>query len=167
MILTIWRHGEAEAGAVDRQRNLTTAGRDDVGFGCRQFHEACLSWGLPHPTVILFSPWVRTAQTSEIIAGAFTHAVVCAEQALQPGSNLAAVDAAVCDREKSGDADQHLLLVSHQPLVSQLVDHYLGADAGVPSLSPGGLAALSLDTPAAGCGRLLFWAMPPEYEAVV
>lgn len=164
MILTIWRHGQAEEGAIDRQRNLTIAGRDDVGFGCRQFHEACVSWKLPHPTAIIYSPFVRTAQTAEIIAGAFTHAAVTAEQALQPGSSVAAVDAVVSHRDTPGSTQQHVLLVSHQPLVSQLVDHYLGDQGTVPPLSPGGLATLALDTPAMGCGRLLFWAMPPEYE---
>jgi phosphohistidine phosphatase len=165
MIVTIWRHGMAEAGAVDRQRNLTAAGRDDVGFGCRQFHENCASMGLLQPTVILYSPFVRTAQTAEIIAGAFTHAAVSAETALQPGSDVLAVDAALGNCEKTRGADQHVLLVSHQPLVSQLADHYLG-DAGlVPALTPGGIVTLALDTPAASCGQLLFWAVPPEFEA--
>jgi len=164
MILTIWRHGQAEEGAIDRQRNLTISGRDDVGFGCRQFHEACVSWGIPHPTRILYSPYVRTSQTAEIVAGAFTHAVITAEEALQPGSKVTAVDAAVSRCETSGGAPQHLLLVSHQPLVSQLVEHYLGEEGVVPPLQPGGLATLSLDVAAAGCGQLLFWAMPPEYE---
>lgn len=165
MIVTIWRHGMAEAGAIDRQRNLTPAGRDDVGFGCHQFHEACVSRGLPSPTAILFSPWVRTAQTAEIIAGAFTHASAAAEPALQPESDVAAVDSALAKRVASTDAKQHVLLVSHQPLVSQLADHYLGESGTVPSLTPGAMVTLTLDTPAAACGRLMFWAMPPEYEA--
>ncbi len=165
MIVTIWRHGMAEAGTIDWQRNLTTAGRDDVGFGCHQFHEACVSRGLPHPTAILYSALVRTAQTAEIIAGAFTHAEVSAEPALQPDSNVAAVDSVLGKRAKSGGAEQHIVVVSHQPLVSQLADYYLGEVGSVPSLTPGGVATLALVTPAAACGRLLFWAMPPEYEA--
>lgn len=165
MIVTIWRHGMAEAGAVDRRRNLTPAGRDDVGFGCRQFHETCASRGLVHPTVILYSPYVRTAQTAEIIAGAFTHAMVAEEKALQPGSDVLAVDVALNNCEKSAGAEQHVVLVSHQPLVSQLADHYLGEEGLVPALSPGGVVTLALDTPAAACGQLLFWALPPEFEA--
>lgn len=165
MIVTIWRHGMAEPGVIDRQRNLTNGGRDDVGFGCHQFHEACVSRGLRRPTTILYSPWVRTAQTAEILAAAFTHSEVSAEQALQPGSDVAAVDAALSYRAGTGDAEQHILLVSHQPLVSQLADHYLGEAGIVPSLTPGGAVTLALDTPSAACGRLLFWAMPPEYEA--
>jgi phosphohistidine phosphatase len=165
MIVTIWRHGMAETGAIDRQRNLTPAGRDDVGFGCHQFHDACVSRGIAAPSTILYSPWVRTAQTAEIIAGAFSHAHVSAESALKPGSNVAAVDAVLGDCAKSGGPELHILLVSHQPLVSQLADHYVGEEAMVPPLTPGGYVALALETPATGCGRLLFWAMPPEFEA--
>lgn len=165
MIVTIWRHGMAEAGAVDRQRNLTPAGRDDVGFGCRQFHDAFVSRGISAPTSILYSPWVRTAQTAEIIAGAFSYAEATAESALKPGSNVAAVDSVLSDSATSGGSQKHILLVSHQPLVSQLADHYVGEEGIVPPLTPGGYVSIALDTPATGCGRLLFWAMPPEFEA--
>jgi phosphohistidine phosphatase len=164
MILTIWRHGTAEQGVNDRLRELAGSGRDDVGFGSHQFHAACLARHIQHPQKILYSPLVRTAQTAELIAAAFTHASMAAENALQPGSSLAAVDAAV-DDAISTDPDQHLLLVSHQPLVSRLIEHYLGAGSEVPFLTPGGLVTLSLLTTAPGHARLLFWALPPEYEA--
>lgn len=161
MMLTIWRHGEAERGAVDRQRQLTETGCDDIGFGCRQFHEACSVRGIPHPGLILYSPWVRTTQTAEIIAAAFTHADLREENALAPGSDAAAVDAALGPVA----AADHILLVSHQPLVSWLAAFYLGDDGPTPSLSPGGLVTLSLDPLAKACGTLRFWALPPEYEA--
>lgn len=167
MILTIWRHGMAEEGAVDRLRNLTPGGRDDVGFGCRQFRAACSELALPVPAAILYSPWLRTAQTAQIIAAAYTHARIAEEPSLQPGSVPAAVDATVCAQAELPIADAHLVLVSHQPLVSQLIDYYLGEERNVPILEPGALATLSLEVPARACGRLLFWAMPPEYEVVV
>jgi phosphohistidine phosphatase len=167
MIVTIWRHGMAEAGAIDRHRNLTPTGRDDVGFGCHQFHDACVSWGITAPTAIFYSPWVRTDQTAQIIAGAFSHAEASAAPALKPGSTVAAVDSFLGDCAASGGAEQHILLVSHQPLVSQLADHYVGEKGKVPPLTPGGYVALAMDAPAAACGRLLFWAMPPEFEACV
>lgn len=162
MILTIWRHGEAEKGAIDRQRQLTESGCDDIGFGCRQFHEACSARGLPHPDLILYSPWVRTTQTAEIIAGAFTHATSRAETALQPGGDAATVDSALGDL--TGPGAQHPLLVSHQPLVSYLVEFYLDGNGHAPPLSPGGLLTLSFEVVAQQCGALKFWAFPPEYE---
>jgi phosphohistidine phosphatase len=110
---------------------------------------------------------VRTSQTAGIIAAAFTHASLSAVQALQPGSTVAAVDEAVSRFIDFGHQQQHMLLVSHQPLVSHLVEHYLGEGSSVPFLSPGGLVTLSMEVLAPACGRLLFWAFPPEYEAGV
>ena len=167
MILTIWRHGAAEEGVNDRLRELTESGRDDVGFGSHRFHEACIINGIPHPQAILHSPLERTSQTAEIIAAAFTHASVRAVQALQPGNRPAAVEEAVSRFIDFRIPHQHILLVSHQPLVSHLVEHYLGGGASVPFLAPGGLVTLSLDALGSACGRLLFWALPPDYEVGV
>jgi phosphohistidine phosphatase len=165
MIITIWRHGEAHEGAIDRRRELTSSGCDDVGFGCRQFQSACSARKISQPTGILYSPWVRTTQTAKIIAAAFTHASSTAEAALQPGGTISEVDQALADVIATDFPPAHVLLVSHQPLVSHLIDHYLGQESAVPSLSPGSLVTLSLDVPASACGTLLFWALPPQYEA--
>jgi phosphohistidine phosphatase len=171
MIVTIWRHGEAGEAFADRRRELTGSGRDDIGFGCQQFHLACAGRNMPAPDLILHSPWVRTRQTAELIASAFAHATIRPEEALRPGSEPAAVDAALdaCmeSQLKSAACPQHVVLVSHQPLVSRLVDNYLGETGSVPPLSPGGLATLELDVAATDGGRLRFWALPPEYEASV
>lgn len=166
MILTLLRHGEAGWAASDRQRALTARGNDDIGFACTRFHAACGARELAMPDLILHSPWLRTAQTAGIVASAFSHARVRAEQALQPGGREPAVDALVNAVSQPGsDCPDHLLLVSHQPLVSRLVDRYLGQAGQVPPLSPGGLATLELEAAAPACARLLFWALPPEYEA--
>lgn len=165
MIVTIFRHGEAGDAANDRSRELTDSGRDDIAFACRQFHRACESRGLLHPQRIFYSPWTRTLQTAEILAAAFTHAATAETKALRPGSTTGNVDAALEKYANPLPADGHVLLVSHQPLVSQLIDHYLGERGRVPGLTPGGLATLRLDVALAGCGQLLFWALPPEYEA--
>jgi len=165
MIVTIWRHGEAGRAVSDRLRELTGTGLDDVGFGCHQFHDACQARNLPHPALVLHSPWVRTTQTADIIASAFTHASMRCLVALQPGSTAAAVESALADLTESQADSQHIVLVSHQPLVSRLVNHFLGEVDSAPSLSPGGLLTMQLDIPARACGRLLFWALPPEYEA--
>ncbi len=165
MIVTIWRHGEAGSAARDRLRELTDRGRDDVAFACHRFHDTCEERGLGHPTRILHSAWVRATQTADIVASAFSHANMRPFEALAPGNGPRQVDEAL--HQLGPESDDHLVLVSHQPLVSTLVDHYLGDPGRVPSLSPGGLVVLSLDVVAAGCGELLFWALPPEYEARV
>lgn len=165
MIVTIWRHGEAGGAITDRLRELTGQGLDDIGFGCTRFHEICHGRGVPHPGMILYSPWLRTTQTAEIIDSAFSHASLRELDALQPGSDCAAVDTALALLTQDESCPEHLVLVSHQPLVSRLVDHYLGEAASVPPLSPGALATLTMDIPARACARLLFWSMPPAYEA--
>ena len=165
MIVTIWRHAEAGRAASDRERELTDAGMDDVGFACRQFHDACRARQIPQPDRILHSPWVRTNQTADIIAAAFTHATLAPTEVLQPGSDVKAVNNTLVEIGTGQDPQEHVLLVSHQPLVSYLLDHYLGESAVAPSLPAGGLATLALDTPARDCGRLLFWALPPEFKA--
>jgi phosphohistidine phosphatase len=166
MIVTIWRHGAAEEGVDDRLRKLTSTGREDVGYGCRQFQQACKLRSIPPLTTILHSPWVRTSQTADIIAIAFNVAQLTPENALRPGSTLSAVDAVLATRAVPSTV-KHAALVSHQPLVSRLVDHWLGDISSVPSLPPGGLVTLSFETVAPACATLLFWSFPPEYRASV
>lgn len=165
MIVTIWRHGEAGNAIADRVRELTGNGADDVAFGCHQLHDACAVRDIPNPGLILHSGWVRTTQTAEIIASAFTHADRHRLTALQPGGTVSMADAALATLIDAREVTEHVVLVSHQPLVSYLVDHYLQDHGRVPSLSPGGLVTLELAVPARACGQLLFWALPPEYEA--
>ncbi len=164
MIVTIWRHGEAGSAASDRLRELTLRGADDVGFACHRFHDICHARGIPLPGLVLHSAWVRTTQTAEIIACAFTYAGLSPNKALQPGGSIEAVDAALAAITPSDSNVQHVVLVSHQPLVSYLVDYYLGGIGQVPSLLPGGLVSLDMQMPAVDCGQLLFWALPPEYK---
>jgi len=167
MIVTIWRHGEAEQGPVDRERCLTDRGCDDVGFGCEQLHEALASRGLAAPDRILYSPWVRTRETAGIIASAYTHAESAPEEALRPGSNVAAVAQRLESVLQRPAVPGHLVLVSHQPLVSRLLAYFLGDGDAVPPLSPGAYATFTLEVSGRDCGSLRFWAMPPEYEAGV
>lgn len=165
MILTIWRHGEAGHAATDRMRELTDRGRDDIAFGCHQFHQLCEERKISHPECLLYSEWVRTTQTAEIIGSAFNHASRECSDALKPGRSVADAENELSNRLRSGAAPQHVLLISHQPLVSRLVDHLLGDPGAVPPLQPGGFATLALETPAYGCASRLFSAQPPNYEA--
>ena len=169
MIVTIWRHGEAGSAVSDRLRKLTARGRDEVRRGARQFRGACAGAAIALPDLVLFSRWVRTTQTADILGAAFAGAAVREQAQLQPGSGLGAVDAGLAELAAAGRPPAHVVLVSHQPLVSGLVDYYLGGLAAgaagqVPALSPGGLATLSLQVVARDCGQLLFWALPPAYE---
>ncbi len=163
MILTIWRHGQAANAAVDSERELTETGLDDISFGCDQFHRQCELRRLTLPALILHSRWMRTAQTAAIIGRQFPQAAVEAADALIPGRGVRDVDQLLESYLEAGV--EHLLLVSHQPLVSTLVDYYLGSKGRVASLVPGGFAMLRLDFAGADCAELVFSAQPPEYRA--
>ena len=117
------------------------------------------------PALVLFSPWVRTRETAEIIAAAFNHTQLREFDALRPGSTVPAVEDALGLVEHGPRGPGHIVLVSHQPLVSQLVSHFLGPGSRVPALSPGSLVTFTLEAVARDCGELRFWAAPPGYEA--
>ena len=104
-------------------------------------------------------------ETAEIVASAFTHAPSREHAALQPGSAVTAVEHGLLNLSDMPEAPAHVVLVTHQPLVSELVEFYLGPASNVPPLSPGALVTFTLDVPAQHCGELAFWAVPPDYEA--
>lgn len=162
MIVTIMRHGEAGAAAVDRERRLTPRGEAEVAAGCKRLLELCARRELPAPDVVYHSAWTRTSQTAAIACAGLEVAQPEALAALLPGGSLTGVDTALAPRLAGAD---HLLLVSHQPMVSRLADHYLGQRGRVPALTPGGYVVIDLATAAAGCGQLCFWALPPEFQA--
>ena len=163
MILTIWRHGQAANAAQDIDRELTETGLDDISFGCDQFHQQCEMRRLALPEIILHSRWLRTAQTADIIGRQFSQAVLESAEALVPGSRIGDVSAMLDPLLEGGV--EHAILVSHQPLVSALIDHYLGDPGRVAALVPGGFAMLRLDIAMAGTAELVFSAQPPEYRA--
>lgn len=163
MIITILRHGKAGDARRDEDRALTDRGIDDISFGSHRLRDLCTDKSLPLPSHVFHSSWRRTTQTAEIIAAAFTASIEPMD-ALLPGSTIADVDGAL---SRLTPGESHCVLVGHQPMVSTLVDYYLGDPGRVPPLKPGGLACLRLDVAARGCGGLLFWAMPPEYRGDV
>lgn len=161
MLVSIWRHGEAVAGSPDRERRLTERGHDDLVRGAPGFAAELRRRGLALPDRVLYSRWQRTTQTAELVCSALPGVPREPLEALIPGRDPDAVDTAL---QAFGDTAAHLLLVSHQPLVSELVDHWLGTQGEVPALTPGAYAVLQLPVPAGGCGSLLWWSSPPGYR---
>lgn len=165
MIVTIWRHGQAGHATSDRQRQLTPAGREDIALGCHRFARACRERELPLPSLVLHSSWVRTTQTAAILCRELGDVSQQPEHSLTPGtSGLSEVEGALSVLVAGSNGPDHLVLVSHQPLVSRLTDHFLGERGLAPSHTPGALVVLELAVPGPGCASLLFWALPPAYE---
>ena len=164
MILTIFRHGEAGEAATDRARELTEKGAQDVERGATVFLEACRRRVLQLPQRVYHSPWVRTTSTAELICRALGHVPHTGLSAIQPGGDVTSVQRWFEENLGEMRGDTHIVMVSHQPLVSHMVNYYLGEGNSEPSLNPGAFATLSMGVPGSACGSLQFWAMPPKYE---
>lgn len=105
------RHGESEQSASsDAGRNLTRAGENEVRINCQYLND-------PRPELILCSTLVRAKQTAEIVAKeiAYRKEVIIWEELVPSGKPEILV------RKLSELREGTILLVSHQPLVSELV----------------------------------------------
>ncbi|AQA18842.1 hypothetical protein BST95_11930 [Halioglobus japonicus] len=166
MYLTIMRHGEAGMAVTDRMRELTERGVADVGLGGTLLLLYCTQRQLPSPQVLLYSEWVRTAQTAMIVAEALPGSQLAAEQALIPGRQPDDIEPALAQRF-GAELPEHVLLISHQPLVSRLVDAYLGVPGRLPGLVPGGFATLEMAYPGPDAATPVMCAQPPDYEVLM
>ena len=126
MLFYLLRHAAAEDDAPsDAARDLTTAGQAQaqaVGDFCARKHI--------RPALILTSPYRRTVQTAEAVAGALgLENVVQEERFLSSGVEP---ETALAELQAFGWA-QSLLVVGHQPDLGLLAGTLLGLT------SPGGL----------------------------
>ena len=160
MLVTIMRHGEAGSAVTDQRRELTARGTSEAKKAAVALLAACSRWSVRPPDELYFSRWVRTTQTARLVAEALGLESRQSIECLIPGSAASATDRLL----EGLDAECHVVLVSHQPLVSRLVDRYSGEPGRVPGLSPAGFATVRMEIPGQGCGELLFWALPPIYE---
>ncbi|MCC7070464.1 MAG: histidine phosphatase family protein [Deltaproteobacteria bacterium] len=136
--LLLVRHGQAEAAAFggDAARALTAEGRaaiDAVGRGLAAL-------GLV-PDLIWHSPFVRAAQTAELLANALaiSSSLVRQEPLLVPGAS--GERAARALREASA---RRVLCVSHLPLLPELVGRLVGTRT---DFGTGTVAHLALTEP--------------------
>nr|WP_189657143.1 phosphohistidine phosphatase SixA [Pseudomonas sp. BW16M2] len=135
------RHGEAEPRAnSDAERRLTGHGREQV------LRSAAHLLGQPLQAIIA-SPYVRAQQTAALVHGALGFAEpVRTVPWLTPDSDVQQV---IGEVERLGL--EHVLLVSHQPLVGSLVGLLEHGHGQQPApLSTASLAELEGDWPLAG-----------------
>ena len=142
MELLILRHGDAEARSPDRYRQLSAYGRDQVQQqALRHQREAAAL------QQVVSSPYTRAAQTAEIFTRLTKNNRIDWLDDLTPQGDLRAIEGFLQQTQA-----QHVLLVSHLPLVGLLID-YLTGDRGA-SMGTGNLASLSMDYPAQGLATL-------------
>jgi len=139
--LWILRHGEAEPRASsDAERRLTSHGREQV------LYSAALLLGQPLQA-ILVSPYVRAQQTAALVQETLDFPQPLRTVAwLTPESS---VREAITELEQLGF--EHVLLVSHQPLVGALVGMLEHGHLQQPAaMSTASLAELEGDWPLPG-----------------
>lgn len=146
MLVTVWRHGEAGVAPRDEDRELTLRGISSLEAAVAAFDQWRGDQLLPPVSACRYSPLVRTRQTASILSTALgLTAEAC--PALAPGADLLAPEGFL------DEAESHLILVSHQPFVSELIAYWLD-DGRVAPLYPGGWAALELLAPVRGGATL-------------
>lgn len=156
MLLLILRHGEAEpAGSGgDSARRLTANGRQAV----RRVLARAASAGVK-PEAILVSPYLRARETAEIAGEVFgLSAPAIPAHALVPDSHSESIWDEV---RVHADASQ-LLLVGHNPVLSDLLTVLLGAGGYSIDLKTSGLACLDVGAVGSQLRGRLVWLLTPE-----
>lgn len=154
MRIWILRHGQAEPMApTDAQRPLTETGRDEAITMARQLAGEPLD-------AILASPFVRAQQTAALVQQTigYTRSIATAAWLTPDDDPRQAV-------EYLGErSETNLLLVSHQPLVSQLVSLLVeGHRRGHYPMPTAGLACVDMDVAACGLASLSMLLTPADF----
>jgi phosphohistidine phosphatase len=134
MELYILRHGDAENGSVDSQRQLSDKGRQQVISQAKQHSQR-----LATIESVITSPLVRASQTAELVMSqAVIHCTPQIADCLLPNAQVAAVEQLL---EKNNS--QRILLVGHLPLLDQLIYYFVGDS--VARMATASLASLSMN----------------------
>lgn len=156
MNLIIMRHGEAEPYASsDRDRALTDYGRQQA--------YAAGEWLKANEITInqcWTSPYVRTRQTAESVQSVYGELQTSPVDFLTPGSSPMAVV-----EQLRNDVEINLLLISHNPMVSQLVNYLSsGRTQGPAIMGTASMAMFDESQWLPGCCSLLWLRHAPNFE---
>jgi len=157
MEIYILRHGIAvERGTSghkkDSDRPLTPEGEDKM----RQIAEAILAMELKFD-LILSSPFKRAEQTANIVAHELDEEVTFTDF-LEPDGNALELIAEINDEKP-----QRVLLVGHEPYLSQLISVLSTGDSDAAiELKKGGLCKLTTDKLTFGRCATLHWLLTPK-----
>ncbi len=132
MLLYVARHGQANSKIMDPQQHLSPWGQADIAKMARFLKQQgvgdCQIW---HSTL------ARAAETARIFAETLTggNSLLCKE-GLQPNDPIQPVARAILDENKD------LLLISHLPLVEDLLEELLGKNTDSFGFMPGTIVCL-------------------------
>jgi phosphohistidine phosphatase len=157
MQIYILRHGIAEdeaSSGQDADRELTSEGRKKLREVLRVAERANVS-----PSLIVTSPLVRAVQTAEVAVEVLGYReVLVRTEALTPSSS----PEAVWEEIRNHRGVQQLMLVGHEPLLSQLVAYLLGAPSLAVEMKKAGLARIDMEGFSSQPRGVLKWLLVPK-----
>ena len=148
MLLTLWRHGEAGSAATDEARALTARGRDEVVAMAQDYAAWAGESALAPVSLLLHSPYRRTVETAALLGELLGPGSVKVVPSLAPGAYPEAFS------ESDYAEHEHIVMVSHQPFVSQAIALWTD-DVTLAALAPGGYSTLDVTSLARGGATLL------------
>jgi phosphohistidine phosphatase SixA len=147
LIVTLWRHGEAAWLAPDADRPLTEAGRAALTLRASELVQWLSAQANAQPSDLLHSPYRRTRETADLIAPLIGSPARDEAAALAPGCDERGLFSLL-------DKQPHLVIVSHQPFISEMVKYWLD-DPRQAFIGPSGYAVLEVSAPCRGGAELL------------
>lgn len=152
MLIYLLRHGDAPFDAACGERSLSAQGQVETRNVVMQHLDE-----LSRVPLILCSPTLRARQTLQVVTKTLNYrGALIFEDSLRSGGSLHDVEARV---DSLTDVDQ-VLLLSHQPLVGQILE-YLTDKQGIGwSMSTSSLACLDAITFSRGCAELRWQTQP-------
>lgn len=152
MLVYLLRHAIAQdRAATDSARDLTAEGLAQARSITEKFRQYS-----PAMDRVLCSPYNRAQQTASAVMTLFPDINLTTDESIKPGGDVyGVIDAIeVCDA-------QHLLIVSHNPLLSNLlsvmVDGTMESHRYVANAT---LHCLSMDVAAPGCAEIAYTLEP-------
>lgn len=136
--LSLLRHAQADTPLPDQQdwdRPLTKRGQLDAAEMARR-----LKISSTVPQVILSSPAMRARQTAEIVAKACSKARLAFAEQLYLASPKQMLETI----QQLGDAAAHLLVVGHNPGISELADQ-LSTERRIDGMPTASIVTLEFD----------------------
>lgn len=148
MKLYVLRHGQAESRASsDFERRLTDRGRADACAMALRFNSDLCTLG-----EIWVSPLVRAQQTANAVVGELSVSpAYTTTETLVPEADLNRLY-----QELNNSRASILLLVSHQPLVGELVNDLCGVEPGFYAMGTASMACIEAEVFASSMGELLW-----------
>jgi phosphohistidine phosphatase len=148
MLVYLLRHAIAEdRAATDSLRNLTDEGLAQTRSVTEKFKQL-----FPVIDIVLCSPYNRAQQTASVVMTLFPGLALTLDESIKPGGDVYSVLGAI-----EGLDVRHLLIVSHNPFLSNLLSVMVDGTMELHRyLDNATLHCVSMDVVAPGCGEIAY-----------